>query len=303
MPAHSVVVLTRATVLASPGTPRALDAFLPGGKRPARLAWPLPEGPLVVLGLPDADPIARRICDVFHFDVDDLGGGYAIWAWRAQQRPMVFVMGADAAALQAARFEFDADAPGEMLSPDMRSLDFKRPNEETYTVVRAGSRRVRPRFRLRAWAPGEHRQKADAVAAGGARANRLWIKTLKDPDSGSARTLAALRAQGVTPVIAAGVFGQLTQGTAAMWGSAHALTLRAWQQQHAVRHFALVFEETAPSDRAEAERLARREARVVKAVADALRPGGLEELVVVPRCHSDRLARASAPPPDLRHIP
>ena len=287
-----LLVLDGATVLASPGAPKALEAFLPGAKAPGRLAWPLP-----------ADELARRLCDVFHLDVDDLGGGYRIWAWHATTRPLVFVMGADPAALQAARFEFDMDAPAEMLAPGMRSLDFKRPNQEAVAVIHAGTRDVRPRYRTRAWAPGDTVRRADAITAGGAMVGRVWLEGAREPDGSTAALLGALRAQGVTPVVAATIEGALDDADAGTRGHALAHTLRAWQAQHGVQHFALRFEAAPAAVRSEGVRAPAHEAAIARTVADALRPGGLAELVVVPRCFSDRLAQDVAPPPDLRGIP
>ncbi|MDJ0521120.1 MAG: hypothetical protein QNJ90_03495 [Planctomycetota bacterium] len=287
------LVVNRAAVLGSPGVPKALDAFLPGGKRPQPLAWPLPKGSVVVLGLPHHDPLARRLCDVFQLDVDDLGGGYAIWAWRDGRDAKVFVMGADPAALQAARFEFEASAPAKMIAPDMRSLDFKRPNEEAFTVVRAGTRRVRPHHAIRAWAPGDFVRDEDATTAGGARANRVWIETRQEPHRGWRATVAALRTQGVTPVLALRTPWPLSAKDADVFARADALTASAWQRELGVQHVALVFERNT----------AARERAIARRITEALRPGGLEELIVVPSAYSDRLARALGPPPDLRDIP
>lgn len=288
-----VLLLNGATILGSPGVPQGLTAFLPGGKAPGRLGWPLPAGSLVVIGLPHQDPAARRICDVFHLDVDDLGGGYSIWAWRDGRRARVFLMGADPAALQAARFEFDADAPAEMMAPDMRSLDFKRPNEEAYVIVRSGTRHVRPHHRVRAWAPGDFVRDDDAITAGGARVSRVWIETRNDPHRGWAKTVAALRAQGVTPVLSLRVPGPLTRANMDTFAAADALTARAWQSELGVQHVALVFEQTS----------AVQELELAQRIAATLRPGGLAELVVLPSSYSDRLARVMGAPPDLRSIP
>jgi hypothetical protein len=293
MQEDGVLVLNGASVVGSPGVPQGLESFLPGGKAPGKLGWPLPRGSLVVVGLPHQDPAARRICDVFQLDVDDLGGGYALWAWRDGRHARVFLMGADPAALQAARFEFDADAPMEMMAPDVRSLDFKRPNEEAYCVVRAGTRRVRPHHRMRAWAPGDFVRAMDAMTAGGERASHIWIETTRDPHRGWVKTVAALRAQGVTPVVALRVPGPLTAEEAEAHAGAGALQLQAWQRQLDVQHVALVFEQTT----------AAHERMIASRIAAALRAGGLEQLVVVPTSYSDRLARVVGPAPDLRAIP
>ena len=295
--------VSRAGVLASPGVPAALDAFLPGGARPGALGWPLPEGPVVLLGLPDSDPAARSLADVFHFDVDDLAGGYRLWAWDDGHRPIVAVMAADPAALLAARFEFATEAQLGMAGPDMRSLDFKQPNEQAGCAVRSGTRTVRPRFAVRTWHPGGPPTDADAVAAGGARANRVWIDADdQDPEAAQGH-IATLRAQGIAPVLYETIAGQLTEEAVPSFARAVVDSLQAWQARAGIRHFALVFDATLSSVRMEGARAPAHEHAIARAVADALRPAGLEELVVVPRCHSDRLARTIQPPPVLADIP
>ncbi len=297
-----VLEMSRATVLASPGVPTGLRAYLPGSRAPGTIAWPLPKGSLLLLGLPASDPIARRVCDVYQLDVDDLAGGYRIWAWRADRRSMVFVMGADAAALQSARFEFDASAPSEMTMPGMRSLDFKRPNQQAGVTVRVGTRHVKPRYRMRAWSSWDAPRRGDALLAAGARANRVWLEA-PDVNAASIQRIEALRAQGVTPVISAGVYGQLSGQSLATWTDLSARMLGAWQKRAGIRHFALVFDATASSIRMEGAKARDHESAIVKGLLERLRPGGIDELVVVPRCHSDRLAKVAGAPPDLSGYP
>jgi hypothetical protein len=304
--AAKVLEISRAQVLSSPGTPKALEPFLPGGSLGKRLTWPLPYGPVLVLGLPATDPKARAIADVFHLPVEpqDLRGGYGLWAWHDGTRSLVIVMAADPAALYAARFEFHAAAPMGANHPDARSLDFERPNEEAGLVVEAGTRFVRPRYRLRGIAPVGAGRDDPAAAVAGARGNRLWLDPSATPFERAAGRLASLREQGVTPVVVTRWALQPEDDANVISVEAEGLArgLRGWQQVHGVRHFALVFE----TDRAIAQRLGgslgKLEARLARDLARRLRPD-LEELVVVPRCHSDRLARTIGSPPDLRDVP
>ncbi|MDA1194705.1 MAG: hypothetical protein O2894_05930 [Planctomycetota bacterium] len=293
----TVLQLGPARVLASPGTPEALDAFLPGETRPERLTWPLPDGPLVVLGLPEHDEVARQVADAFQLEVDDLEGGYRIAAWDAGERALVIVMAADAAALGAARFEFDADAPRAMLDPDMRSLDFKSPNERAGCAVRAGTRLVRPLQRLRGWDPratGRALRIDDVATAAGAHANRMWIDADELLAERNARTLQDLRSHGVEPV---GVLDVPFACTTPDDVVARAQTLAP----HAT-HFALVF---APDDgRAwdAPEPPAIHEAALARRVAAALGPA-LLELTVVPSAADDRRASARGAPLRLDDLP
>ena len=296
-----VLEMSRATVLASPGTPSALESFLPRGAKPEALTWPLPtKGSLLVLGLPGSDPVARRIADLFQFDVgpDALAGGYAVHAWQDGRRNLVFVFGADAAALQAARFEFDASAPVEMMDPNVRSLDFKKPNQEAGVQVLTGNRVVRPRYRMRALAPWEPLPDGIAMTVSGARGNRLWI----DPAAGEThvrRQVRRARSLGVEPVI---VLSKLEVSEA----MPEALDAGGfpWLRDLSLRHFALEFAVDIVEVRSLGKLYAAWEATFAADVANVLRArGSLEELVVIPACYSDRLAKHYGPPPDLRGIP
>ena len=117
--------LTNATVLASPGYPAAIRSTLP--RTPKPVTWPLPDGPVLVLGLPGQDDVALAVMEAFGLleDPEDLRGGYDLWAWDAGGRPIVVLLAADAAAMFAARFEFEQSAPAEMVNPTMRNVNVK----------------------------------------------------------------------------------------------------------------------------------------------------------------------------------
>lgn len=305
--AAALLEVSRAGVLASPGTPKALEPFLPRAAPFERLHWPLPEGPLVVLGLPGTDPVARLLADAFQLAAgpEDLRGGYGIWAWHDGRRPLVLVLGADPAALYAARFEFDAQAPAGASNPDARSLDFAQPNEEAGLVVRAGTRRARPRFALRAWAPGGPLPEDAATLAAGARVNRLWLDSAVVPLDRLEAEVRGARSQGVTPGL---VLHWSVRPDPAPEHHQRLVDLRlrellAQPAVRGIRHFVLVFETPLPDLRRLEGRNGIHEARVAALLARGLRDRGLDELVVVPRCHSDDLARAFGPPPGLRDIP
>ncbi len=300
--AQALLQLGPATVLASPGAPGALDAFLPGGKRPGTLVWPLPKGPVVVLGLPRQDETAQQIADAFQIDTEDLEGGYRIAAWRTKTRPIVLIMAADEAALHAARFEFDVDAPMEMMAPGMRSLDFKRPNQEAGFAVRPGTRLITPHYRLRGF---DVRARGQAVGgdlvstAAGARANRLWLSLEDLAAPGVAKTITLARRHGVAVVACADV--QLARAAEPAYRRGVLTSLVAAQEALGLRHFAVAFRPRGPG-------LTRpdnpqRESDLAYHLAEALRPGGLRELTIIPAGHSDRLATSCGGAPALGRIP
>jgi hypothetical protein len=295
----AALVLDQARVLASPGLPGELTPYLPGGCVPERLTWPLPAtGPLVVLGLPAEDPVARRIADLFGFDVDpeDLHGGYELRAWQDRGRNLVFVWGADAAALYAARFEFDASAPVEMMDPNMRSLDFRKPNQEAGTLVQTGVRRVRPPYAVRALALAGDPPPHLPSRVAGAHANEVWLDAALTRTKAGARLVSALEARGIRVVRT--LRWSAEPGTAisvATWAA-------ATEAGPDMRHVAIVFETPFPVVRQMGTYYAAYERSVVHKVAAYLRPH-LESLYVVPRCHADALAEAYGPPPDLRDVP
>ena len=317
------MLLGPATVLASPGSPRVLHEVLPGGKAPARLTWPLPDGPIVVLGLPEEDEVAQQVADAFDIPTDDLDGGYRIVAWRAERRPMVVVMAADACALAAARFEFDAAAPMEMVAPDMRSLDFKKPNQEAGVAVQPGTRVVRPRYAFRAWAPYDKDDRRrltseDVLRAAGARANRLWFRP-RDLEADTGPALVALaRAHGIAPVLHARMFDATLQWDADATSPADLFLPRyveslvhlartghrslsappheAWQP---IRHFAFELEiDPAPArPRARGTR-GTWENRVLNYLGLSFFPDAAE-MLVVPGAHADRLAQTADDIPNV----
>ena len=193
--------LTDATVLASPGAPKALASSLPRAWKP--LTWPLPpEGPVLVLGLPTRDAAARTVLEALNLleDPGHLRGGYAVWAWEAQDRPLVVVMAADPAALMAARFELRPRAPAGQGHPSMRTVDVSRPDDSSPVGVRAGQRRHRPAAALRGWAPVGPFTMPHAFACVGANINELWLTSpqLLAPDS--QRALRRVRDLGLTVV-------------------------------------------------------------------------------------------------------
>src|SRR5262245_59119245 len=110
--------LGAARVLASPGMPKALERFLPPGRPVERLVRPLPDGPLLVLGLPRTDPVADAL--IRELDLPgDLRGGWSVCARKDRGRTLVVLLGADPAALYAARFELETVAPERAEDPDM----------------------------------------------------------------------------------------------------------------------------------------------------------------------------------------
>lgn len=168
------VDLAGCTVLASPGTPEGLHPFLPRGQAPAPLTWPLPDGPLLILGLPGRDDAARDLAFFWNLlgPGEDLHGGYLVAAWHDGKRPIAVILGDDAAALYVARFELEAGPE----RPGMQVLDFTKPPAETGLRIRQGRRLERARFRIRAYYPRRERVSSEAVlTAIAGRANRFWI--------------------------------------------------------------------------------------------------------------------------------
>ena len=195
------VDLGGATVLASPGTPEGLHPFLPGGRAPQRLAWPLPDGPVLVLGLPGSDPAARDLA--FFWDLlapgEDLHGGFLVAAWHDGTRPIGVILADDAAALYAARFALEA-APA---LQGMPMPDFTKPPAEATLRIRRGRRVTRPQFRIRAYHPKAATPESVLAAIAG-RANRFWFHA-RDGERAAAE-LPRLVRHGIAPcvVLAAG---------------------------------------------------------------------------------------------------
>lgn len=292
--------VSAARVLASPGWPRALAPFLPPGRSVEPLALPLPPGPLLVLGLLDRDPVARGLAatrlglEGAHGPL--LGGGYAVAAERDGDRPLVLLLADDAAALAAARFELETFAPGAPRT-EPREVDVSKPDEQGGVRVAAGRRRVRPHYRVRTaggLGPGE--TWLDVVAA---RANRAWV-----PADVADRDLALLRDHGVLPVAR----GAWELDVPFDWDAQPStrpildLLLRPLLEAQArgVRHFAL---DLRIETQDQVQPVAAFHARVVRAVAAALRPQGLEELLVIPASFDGEGVARFGPPPDLRGIP
>lgn len=293
-PSAEVVDLSGARVLASPGWPAALEGFLPARRAPGggveTLAVPLPPGPLLVLGLA-SDPVARALGEtLLGLDPDTpLLGGYVAQAWRAGGRSLALVLAADAAALAAARFELETFTPAE-LEGAPRSVDVTQPDEQAGVRMAAGRRSVHPRLAWRgATGLGPEETALDLAAA---HANRVWID---GPLRSSSRGRFA--EHGVLPVVALAAHGDQRLSLPRLddldspplpWDEAVALA-RAWQRA-GVRCFAL--ERAAGEPPSEAWR----RGQVARALADALRPGGLDELLVLE-------SEAGGDRPDLRAIP
>lgn len=285
------MLLGAARVLASPGTPGVLHEVLPGRGEPARLTWPLPDDPVVVLGLPHHDEVAQQVADAFQIDTDDLDGGYRIVAWRDGRRPMVVIMAADASALAAARFEFDAAASMAMAAPDMRSLDFKKPNQEAGVAVERGVRVVRPRYAYRAWAPlawGDPRRMTPELItqAAGAQVNRLWFR-VRDLPAGFGRRnpktddlLARTRRHGIVPVLWLSM-GDATVAMDPMHRARYIATMSELALgKLGLRHVVLEFEADPRELPRRAEDRATCEAQLLETLA--LEFGRAREIVVIP---------------------
>jgi hypothetical protein len=274
--------LSGARILASPGWPQALRAFLPPGREVEPLTLPLPPGPVLVLGLFDRDAVAREVgATTFGLNPrEDLAGGYVVVAKRDGDRPLAAILAADAAALMAARFELETFVPaGKEKEP--RSVEVGQPDEQAGVRTAPGRRQVRPRFRIRAAAglgPGE-----SVLDIAAAHANRFWVN-----DKTTDRELAQLRDHGVEPVV-------LTSLHAILLPEA----LLAWQKR-GIRHF--VVDLRLPGGVQGGKETGPEELLDVQEVAGVLRAGGLAELLVLPSAFDD-LSAAESAPPDLRKIP
>jgi hypothetical protein len=166
--------LTQARVLVSPGWPEALRPFLPEAHAPEPIRWPLPDGPVLLLGLPETDDAAEDVGAALGVIApgEDLAGGYVVSAWHDGKRPVAVVLAADAAAPHGARFELEPVAP----AATDRSREVTDGSAAACTCVVPGRRVVRPRWRERAlWVRGPDLPADAALRAAGARANRLWV--------------------------------------------------------------------------------------------------------------------------------
>ena len=277
--------LSQARVLASPGWPAALEGFLPPGRAVEALVLPVAlAGPVLVLGLWDSDPAARALGRGLGLDAaQGLRGGYLVDVGLSQGHPLVVILGQDAAALAAARFELETFLP-EAKAEAARSLDMTKPDEQGGVRIRSGRREVRPRFRIRAL--GGIEEQGSLLDAASANANRLWLDPGAPRMEGRPSSFARLREHGVEPVARAAPLGPATQAHSGIDD------LLAWQAK-GVRHFAL--ELTAHEPPQDQRRI---DAALVRHAVQALRPGGLRELLVIPPAGS-----APASWPDMSGIP
>jgi hypothetical protein len=243
--------LAHARILASPGLPETMKRFLPPGRLVERLYTPLPKGPLLVLGLPGEDAEARKVAE--HLGVSDLHGGWFLDARQDADRPLVVVLAADPAALYAARFEFETVAPEGGEDPAL-ALKEGHALAEATVVVRPGRRRHVSPFGIRALDARTSPDDAWIESVAG-HANEAWLAA-GTPDL--AARCDRIRDHGVRPVVVLPADGD------------PALLLDA-QAEAGVRDFAIDFA-AAPTAR---------NVVLVEAV-EALRPGGLRTLTVLP---------------------
>jgi len=306
--------LSQARVLASPGWPAALEGFLPPGRTVEPLVVPLPKGPVLVLGLWDADPAARELGGALGLvPREGLGGGYVVDVALVDGQPRAVLLAQDAAALVAGRFELETFTP-EARAGAPRSLDMTQPNEQAGVRSAVGRRAVRPRYRIRGL--GGNEDGGSPLELASAHANRLWLQPDKPRMEGRPSSFAQLAEHGIVPVALArlrylrGVKGPPVGDfkvshlfpvatldpvqRAANQAQSAIHDLLAWQSK-GVRHFALELTTHEPPEDALQRRI---DALIVRRTIQALRPGGLEELLVIP-------PRGSAPAtwPDMSGIP
>ena len=226
--------LAGARVLASPGVPRALWQHLPAA-RVESLTWPLPPGPLVLVGLPALDGTAAELGDALDLLPwgTDQAGGYDLWAWHDGTRPMAVLLAADAAALLAARFAFTPDADPAALDPSMRPVNVAMPNAAARVALRAGHHRERPLCAWRAYRTQHVPERAAWPALLGARVNRLWLDNAPATAPRAAKRARAFGVQ-IVPCVAAAAgenhksVTEVLRARAAAWQSREvAVDLRA----------------------------------------------------------------------------
>lgn len=89
-------------VLASPALPQAFLSLLPDGRVDGRITWPLPEGDLLVLGIPCEDAAAHHFGTALGIrEVGEcLYGGYAIARWHEHGRWIACVLAHDGVSLR-----------------------------------------------------------------------------------------------------------------------------------------------------------------------------------------------------------
>jgi hypothetical protein len=294
--------LSQARVRASPGWPAALEGFLPPGRPVEPLTREGESFAQLILGLWDSDPVARDI-GTHALGLDPRHGprgGYVAVLTLHKGHPVGILLAQDAAALAAARFELETFSPDDVAMTERR-VDVMLPDAEGGVRMALGRREVVPPFRIRALGGLTGEEGPLDVAA--AHANRLWIDEREPQRRGPRRSHSLLAEHGVLPVAQAVLWLATSEDGRSLAGheppSQGVERLLAWQKE-GVRHFAVTLRahDDAPRDAA----LARREQALIEAVARALRPGGLAELLVVPLAASDDAERR-IPAPDLRAIP
>ncbi len=256
--ARGDLALDGATVLASPGVPSAWAADLPRGRAPSALAWPLPDGPLLVLGLIDRDPRARDLGEALGVidPGEDLAGGYVVAGWWDGDRPVGVVLADGAAALLAARSDLGA----------ARDAALGRAPEGPGLGIPEGVRRVTPGYARRAIDGGAHLAEAVETALRH-RADAVWIDLDRASEDEIRAALLRLAPRGVVPV------PRVTARTRDEVRAA-GRRLASWPARGAVEG-AVVLANAALTPR-----------RARSPLEAALRGSGLERLVVVPASSS-----------------
>ena len=171
---------TDAQVLASPGLPATLRRHLPTDKI-HNLRWPLPQGPILIVGLPSTDPDAADLADALGLLPwgETLGGGYALHVWHDGTRPIGVLLADDPAGLLAARFAFVADADPMALDPAMRPVAVGQPDSAARVFLREGRRGERPQSELRILRTNALPRGAAWATLLGARVNRVWLDEVR----------------------------------------------------------------------------------------------------------------------------
>jgi len=197
-PTRPLLDLSEATVLASPRTPTALRSFLPRSEAPRPLRLPLPEGPLLILGLPETDPVAYQLATALGLmeASTDLHGGWRLHAWQDGERAIAVLLAGHPSSLFAAREVFEpVRAPRMMAGP--RTLDYTAPDEQAGVAVREGTQEDIPHWRNRA-AFVNTGSIADIMRLVGARASHAIVGTGRSSRSPAvARGLARLASYGI----------------------------------------------------------------------------------------------------------
>ena len=171
-------LVENATVLLSEGAPEAVRELLPENEPAVPLAVPLPDGPLVILGLPNEDELADDLVRLWGLlpPDGDLHGGYVTRTWHDGERPISAVFADDGVALRVAC---------ERLS--------------NVQSVPAAWHHERPRYRIRALHPRGPLDAAIACAIT-ERANRFWLDPTRYPRSEIGSAIPRLVAHGIRVV-------------------------------------------------------------------------------------------------------